>query len=97
MTIRIIGGTWGGRRIETPPGDATRPATDAYRGRLLNILGPDMTGETVLDLFAGSGAFGLECLSRGARRAVLVEKARAAVETIRKNVEIGRASCRERG
>jgi len=86
MTIRIIGGAWGGRRIETPPGDATRPATDAFRGRLINILGPDLTGTRVLDLFAGSGAFGLECLSRGAERAVMVEKARAAVEAIRRNV-----------
>ena len=87
MTIRIIGGAWGGRRIETPPGDATRPATDAFRGRLINILGPDLTGTRVLDLFAGSGAFGLECLSRGAERAVMVEKARAALDTIRRNVE----------
>lgn len=86
MTIRIIGGLWGGRRIETPPGDATRPATDAFRGRLVNILGPDLTGMRVLDLFAGSGAFGLECLSRGAERAVLVERARPALETIRRNV-----------
>ena len=86
MTIRIIGGAWGGRRIETPPGDDTRPATDAFRGRLINILGPDLTGTRVLDLFAGSGAFGLECLSRGADRAVMVEKARPAIETIRANI-----------
>jgi 16S rRNA (guanine966-N2)-methyltransferase len=86
VTIRIIGGSWGGRRIETPPGDATRPATDAFRGRLINILGPDLTGVRVLDLFAGSGAFGLECLSRGAEIAVMVEKARGAVETIRRNI-----------
>ena len=87
MTIRIIGGRWGGRRIETPRGDATRPATDAFRGRLINILGPDLTGVRVLDLFAGSGAFGLECLSRGAEIAVMVEKARDAVLTIRRNIE----------
>jgi 16S rRNA (guanine966-N2)-methyltransferase len=87
VTIRIIGGRWGGRRIETPRGDATRPATDAFRGRLINILGPDLTGVRVLDLFAGSGAFGLECLSRGAEIAVMVEKARDAVLTIRRNIE----------
>jgi 16S rRNA (guanine966-N2)-methyltransferase len=86
VTIRIIGGTWGGRRIATPPGEATRPATDAFRGRLINILGPDLTGTRVLDLFAGSGAFGLECLSRGAERAVMVERARAAVGVIRENI-----------
>jgi 16S rRNA (guanine966-N2)-methyltransferase len=86
LTLRIIGGRWGGRRIQTPKGDATRPATDAFRGRLINILGPDLTDVRVLDLFAGSGAFGLECLSRGATRAVLVEKARPALEAIRANV-----------
>ena len=86
MSIRIIGGAWGGRRIDTPPGDDTRPATDAFRGRLINILGPDLSGVRVLDLFAGSGAFGLESLSRGAEIAVLVEKARPALDTIRRNV-----------
>jgi 16S rRNA (guanine966-N2)-methyltransferase len=87
MSIRIIGGTYGGRRLDTPPGDATRPATDAFRGRLVNILGPGLDGLRVLDLFSGSGAFGLECISRGAERAVMVEKARPAVETIRRNVD----------
>src|SRR5262245_1922027 len=86
MTIRIIGGTWGGRRLETPKGEATRPATDAFRGRLVMILGPDLTGVRVLDLFAGSGAFGLEFVSRGADRAVLVERARPALDAIRRNV-----------
>lgn len=86
MTIRIIGGTWRGRRLATPRGETTRPATDAFRGRLVNILGPDLTGERVLDLFAGTGAFGLECLSRGAERAVMVERARAALDAIRANV-----------
>ncbi len=85
--IRIIGGTWGGRRLATPKGDATRPAADAFRGRVINILGPDLSGTRVLDLFAGSGAFGLECLSRGASLAVMVERARPAVEAIRRNVE----------
>jgi len=86
VTIRIIGGKWGGRRIETPKGEATRPATDAFRGRLINILGPDLSGVRVLDLFSGSGAFGLECLSRGADVAVMVERARPALETIRRNI-----------
>jgi 16S rRNA (guanine966-N2)-methyltransferase len=84
--IRIIGGQWRGRRIETPRGDSTRPATDDFRGRLMMILGPDLTGTRVLDLFAGSGAFGLECLSRGAEIAVLVERDRGALEVIRRNV-----------
>jgi 16S rRNA (guanine966-N2)-methyltransferase len=84
--IRIIGGRWGGRRLATPRGDATRPAADAFRGRVVNILGPDLPDVRVLDLFAGSGAFGLECLSRGAAAAVMVEKGRNALAAIRENV-----------
>jgi 16S rRNA (guanine966-N2)-methyltransferase len=85
--IRIIGGRYRGRLLLTPPGLDTRPAADAYRGRLMNILGPDLTGVRVLDLFAGSGAFGLECLSRGAVAAVMVERSRAALDAIRRNVD----------
>ena len=74
--IRIIGGAWRGRRIATPKGDATRPAANAHRESVMNILGPRLEGARVLDVFAGSGAFGLECLSRGAALAVFVERAR---------------------
>lgn len=84
--LRVTGGSWRGRRLRTLPGDATRPSMDAHRQSLMNVLGPDMTGERVLDLFAGSGAFGIECLSRGAARAVLVERSRGAAEVIRENL-----------
>ncbi len=84
--IRIIGGTWRGRRIETPPGLDTRPAADAFRARVMNILGPDLSGLRVMDVFAGSGAFGLESLSRGALLAVFVERGRAAALVIRRNI-----------
>ena len=84
--LRITGGEWCGRKIATPEGDATRPSMDQHRQRLMNILGHDMTGTTVLDLFAGSGAFAFECLSRGASSAVAVEIGRDALCVLRKNV-----------
>ena len=59
---------------------------DAHRQSLFNVLGQDLSGDRVLDLFAGSGAFAFECLSRGAARAVLVERAPAALDAIRANV-----------
>lgn len=84
--LRITGGAWRGRKLETLEGEATRPSMDAHRLSLFNVIGQDLGGERVLDLFAGTGAFGLECMSRGAARAVLVEASRAAVAVVRKNV-----------
>ena len=84
--LRITGGAWRGRKLLTLDGDATRPSMDAHRASLFNVLGQDLSGERVLDLFAGSGAFALECLSRGAARAVLVETSPGALAVIRKNV-----------
>ena len=83
--MRIIAGTHRGRRIAAPAGDATRPTSDRVREALFSILGP-LEGVDVLDLFAGSGALGLEALSRGAASATLVERARPAVACIRANV-----------
>lgn len=85
--IRITGGAWRGRRLRTPRGDATRPSSDAYRESVLQLLGERVEGARVLDLFAGSGALGLECLSRGAVSVVAVEKARGALETLRRNAD----------
>ncbi|HEY3018582.1 MAG TPA: 16S rRNA (guanine(966)-N(2))-methyltransferase RsmD [Solirubrobacteraceae bacterium] len=84
--MRIVAGEWGGRRLVAPPGRATRPTSDRVREALFSILGP-LAGERVLDLFAGSGALGLEALSRGAARATLVERAPAALRALRANVE----------
>lgn len=84
--LRVTGGTWRGRRLVTPKGDDTRPSMDQHRLNLMNVLGQDMTGDRVLDLFAGSGAFAIECLSRGASRAVLVENDRAALDSIHTNL-----------
>jgi 16S rRNA (guanine966-N2)-methyltransferase len=83
--MRIIAGTRKGTRIAAPRGDATRPTADKVRGAVFNILG-DVTGLKVLDLFAGSGALGLEAMSRGAALALLVDNRPAAVKTIAANI-----------
>jgi len=83
--VRIVAGRYGGRRLATPSGRDTRPTSDRVREALFSILGP-LDGERVLDLFAGSGALGLEALSRGAAHATLVERAPAALRVLRDNV-----------
>lgn len=86
---RIIAGRWGGRRLATPPGDGTRPTSDRVRESLfasLNSLLGGFDGVRVLDLFAGSGALGLEAVSRGAEHADLVESDARAARTIQRNV-----------
>ncbi len=89
LMTRIIAGTAGGRRIAVPGGRTTRPTSDRVREALfasaLSDLG-GLDGARVLDLYAGSGAIGLEALSRGAVHALLVESDRRAVATLRKNV-----------
>ena len=85
---RIIAGRAGGRRIETPKGEATRPTSDRVREALFSALEARrvLDGATVLDLFAGSGAIGLEAASRGAAQVVLVDSSRHAVDVARRNV-----------
>jgi len=83
--LRIVAGELGGRRISAPAGRATRPTADRVREALFSILG-DVTGEEVIDLYAGSGALGLEALSRGAARATFVEQSPAALAAIRQNI-----------
>lgn len=88
--MRIVAGRWGGRRIVAPKGEGasavTRPTSDRVREAVFSALG-DVGGMRVLDLFAGSGALGLEALSRGAAHAVLVERDRRALAALRANVE----------
>jgi 16S rRNA (guanine966-N2)-methyltransferase len=84
--VRVIAGAYGGRTLKAPKGDATRPTSDRVREALFSILGDRVQDARVLDLFAGSGALGLEALSRGAREAVLVERDRAAAESLRETV-----------
>jgi 16S rRNA (guanine(966)-N(2))-methyltransferase RsmD len=83
---RIIGGVAGGRRLVTPAGRSTRPTTDRVREGLFSTLGGDLAGRSFLDLYAGSGAVGLEAASRGAAPVVLVENDPKAVRAIRANV-----------
>ena len=84
--MRIIAGSHKGRRIAAPKGVDTRPTSDFVREAAFNLVGP-VDGATVLDLYAGSGALGLEALSRGAERAVFVDNSRDACRTIRANLE----------
>lgn len=83
--MRIIAGLYRGRRLVAPDGLDTRPTSDRVREALFSSLGP-LTGARVADLYAGTGALGLEALSRGARRAVFVEEARAALRALRQNL-----------
>ena len=84
--MRIIGGTHKGRRIVAPKGADTRPTGDRVREALFNLVGP-VAGASALDLYAGSGALGLEALSRGARRCLFVETDAAACRAIAANLE----------
>jgi 16S rRNA (guanine(966)-N(2))-methyltransferase RsmD len=86
MSLRIISGQFGGRNIATSTSFKTHPMGDRIRGSLFNMLG-DLTDKRVLDAFAGSGSLGLECLSRGAREAVFVERDRQAQKVIQENIE----------
>jgi 16S rRNA (guanine966-N2)-methyltransferase len=85
--MRIVAGRWGGRRLEAPPGRQTRPTAERVREALFAILGDRVSSARVLDLFAGSGALGIEALSRGAVRAVLVERDARAASAIRANLD----------
>jgi 16S rRNA (guanine966-N2)-methyltransferase len=85
FVVRIVAGSLGGRRIEAPRGTRTRPTSDRVREALFSVLG-DVTGMAVLDLFAGSGALGLEALSRGAARATFVERDAAALRALEANI-----------
>jgi len=99
--MRIVAGTWRGRTLQAPPGDTTRPTADRVRQALFDMLlhapwgGRDtIDGVRALDVFAGSGAFGLEALSRGAAFATFIEKDRAALATLRINISRLRADTR---
>jgi len=84
--MRVIAGTRKGHTIQAPRGLDTRPTSDRVRENVFNIVGP-LDGATVLDLYAGSGALGIEALSRGATRAVFVERDLDAVRTIERNLD----------
>jgi 16S rRNA (guanine(966)-N(2))-methyltransferase RsmD len=83
--MRVIAGELGGRVLKAPAGNRTRPTADRVREALFSVLG-DVHGCNVLDLYAGTGALGIEALSRGASRAVFVENASDAIRCLRNNL-----------
>ena len=84
--MRITGGTFGGRNLKVPKSDAIRPTQDRVREALFNILAPEIAGAEFLDLFSGSGAVGLEAISRGAKGATFVEANRRHLSVLKENL-----------
>jgi len=84
--MRIIAGSFRSRTLDAPPGLETRPTSDRLRETLFNVLAPRIQGARFLDLYAGSGAVGIEALSRGAARVEFVEKAPGALQVLRANL-----------
>lgn len=87
-TLRIIGGQWRGRKLRFADGEGLRPTTDRVRETLFNWLQPVIQGARCLDLFAGSGALGLEALSRGAREVVFIETNPRAIAALKENLTL---------
>jgi 16S rRNA (guanine966-N2)-methyltransferase len=84
--MRVIGGEFRSRRLQSMPGMEVRPTPDKIRESLFNILQQEIVGAVFVDAYAGTGAVGIEALSRGARHAIFIEKDRAAVDLIRSNL-----------
>lgn len=85
--MRVIGGTLGGRRLETPSDYSVRPTTDKVKEALFSSIQFEIEGASILDLFSGSGQLGIEALSRGAKSAVFVDKSAQSVELTKRNLE----------
>lgn len=85
--LRVVTGTAKGRKLRMVPGDSTRPVSDRVKVSLFDILGGDVAGARMLDLFAGTGSVGIEALSRGASHLVFVDSDTRAIETIRANLQ----------
>ncbi len=99
--MRIIGGSWRNRRLVTPDGKDIRPTADRARESLFSILEHSITfdhwrmaGATVLDIFAGTGALGLEALSRGAEQVIFIDNSATSVSTINRNIKAVKASAK---
>ncbi|WP_125703192.1 16S rRNA (guanine(966)-N(2))-methyltransferase RsmD [Lacticaseibacillus daqingensis] len=89
--MRIISGEFRGRRLTAVPGDQTRPTADKVKESMFNMLGQQFFGGTALDLYAGTGALGIEAVSRGMAHATLVDKQYAAIRTIQANIALTKA------
>lgn len=94
--MRVIAGTYGGRRLKAVPGTQTRPTTDKVKEALFSMIGPYFDGGQVLDLFAGTGGLAIEAVSRGCDQAVLVDKQRQAQAVITENIALTKESERFR-
>ncbi len=90
MSIRVIAGSAKGRQLKLVPGDSTRPIMDRVKEALFSIIGRDILDSVVLDLFAGTGSVGIEALSRGARKAVFIDREPKAIQTIQENLTLTR-------
>lgn len=90
--LRVIAGSAGGRKLRSVPGDTTRPITDRTKEALFNILGADIQGANLLDLFAGTGSVGIEALSRGAAFVRFVDINSNAINTIKINLQLTQLS-----
>lgn len=84
--MRVIAGQFRSRRLKSVPGLAVRPTPDRLRESLFNVLAPRLTGKRFLDAYAGSGAVGIEALSRGAKHVVLIERSAKALDVLRENL-----------
>lgn len=85
--MRVIGGTLGGRKLQTREGTGTRPPLESVRQAIFNMVGTRVSGSRILDLFAGSGSMGIEALSRGADHCTFVESNRGAYKFLKRNLE----------
>lgn len=94
VRMRIITGSYKGRKLSAPKGESVRPTSDRVREYIFSVLGEKINGAAVLDLFAGSGAMGLEAKSRGAAEVVFVDISRLALESVRRNCEMIRFPAR---
>ena len=88
MNVRIIAGTYGGRTIQAPDGNRTHPMSERVRNALFNSLHDQIKDAVVLDAFAGTGALGIEALSRGAKKVVFIERDRVAQKVLAENINL---------
>ncbi len=88
MTLKILGGEFGGRLLKAPKGSQTRPTTSMVRKAVFDILQPQVQDAVFLDLFSGSGAMGIEALSRGAKRAIFVDSHKEAIRALKENLSL---------
>ncbi|MGJ9381296.1 16S rRNA (guanine(966)-N(2))-methyltransferase RsmD [Salipaludibacillus sp. CF4.18] len=89
--MRVISGNRKGLKLKSVPGQSTRPTSDKVKESIFNMIGPYFDGGIMLDLYAGSGAIGLESLSRGMEKAIFVDRDKKAIETIYRNIEQAKA------